>query len=98
MGKTLAMAASAGGALTGALWLSTARADAAAVRADPIAPSLTDPDVPGEQRWVSSADGTRLNMRLHGPKTPPPWCSRMAGRARRGTGTRRSERWAPTIE
>jgi len=41
MGKTLAVAATAGGALTGALWLSTARADAAAVRADPVAPSLT---------------------------------------------------------
>jgi len=71
MGKTLAVAATAGGALTGALWLSTARADAAAVRADPVAPSLTDPDVPGEQRWVGSADGTRLNVQLHGPKDAP---------------------------
>ncbi|MDQ2722128.1 MAG: alpha/beta hydrolase [Actinomycetota bacterium] len=71
MGKMLAMVATAGGALTGALWLSTARADAAAVRADPVAPSLTDPDVPGEQRWVSSADGTRLNVQLHGPKDAP---------------------------
>jgi pimeloyl-ACP methyl ester carboxylesterase len=72
MPKTLAMVATAAGAVTGAgLWLSTARSDAAAVRADPIAPTLTDPEVPGEQRWVSSADGTRLNVALHGPKDAP---------------------------
>jgi len=72
MPKTLAMVATAAGAVTGAgLWLSTARADAAAVRADPIALTLTDPEVPGEQRWVSSADGTRLNVALHGPKDAP---------------------------
>jgi len=69
MRRTTALVGTAAGAATGAgLWLSRARADAAAVRADPVARSLTDPEVPGEQRWVSSADGTRLNVALHGPK------------------------------
>jgi len=36
-----------------------------------VTQTLTDPAAPGEQRWVSSADGTRLNVELHGPKDAP---------------------------
>ena len=71
MRKMHALTAAAG-AVTGAgLWLTTARADAAAVRNDPLAPSFADPQQPGEQRWVNSADGTRLHVELHGPKDAP---------------------------
>lgn len=71
MRKTAMLAATAAGAVGAGLWLSTARADAAAVRADPLAQTLTEPDGPVEQRWVSSADGTRLNVEIHGPKDAP---------------------------
>ncbi len=71
MRRVLALAATAGSAIGVGLWLATARADAVAVRTDPLTPTLTDPESPGEQRWVSSADGTRLHVELHGTRGAP---------------------------
>lgn len=72
MRRTTALAAMATGGAGGVgLWIAQAHADAAAVRADPLAQTLTDPDVPGERRWVNSADGTRLNVQTHGPRDAP---------------------------
>ncbi|WP_241249378.1 alpha/beta hydrolase [Rhodococcus sp. X156] len=68
--KTMVIAGAALAAGAG-LWRTQAHADAEAVRSDPQAPLLDDLDVPGEQRWVTSTDGTRLNVELHGPEGAP---------------------------
>ena len=71
MRKTLTLAAMVGVSTGAGLWIAAARADAVAVQTDPLAPTLTDPEPAGEQRWVSSADGTRLHVEVHGPKDAP---------------------------
>lgn len=69
--KTTLVGAATGVAGAAWLWWSTARTDADAVRTDPHAVELTKPEAPGEQRWVSSADGTRLRVVVHGPEDAP---------------------------